>query len=70
MNVLKLYTRGAQTNKDEAKQLNLRTGTILRLAGVDFEEWKDADWLRKQTLDNFSNKAEIQGYADYYLAKS
>ena len=51
------------------KQLHQRAGRILRSAGVDFDEWKDFDWLRKQTLDNFSGKAKIQGYADYYLAK-
>ena len=50
-------------------QLNQRAGRILREAGVVFEEWKDYDWLRKQTLDNSSKSAEIQGYADYYLAK-
>ena len=65
----KLYFRGAQTSKNEEKQLHQRAGRILRSAGVDFDEWKDFDWLRKQTLDNFSGKAKIQGYADYYLAK-
>ena len=41
----------------------------MRSAGVDFDQWQDFDWLRKQTLDHFSGKAKIQGYADYYLAK-
>jgi len=65
----KFYLRGAQTSKDEEKQLNQRAGRILRSAGIDFEEWKDVYWLRKQTLDNLSVTHKIQGYADYYLAK-
>ena len=50
-------------------QLNQRAGRILREAGVVFDEWKGYDWLRKQTVDNLSGNAEIQGYADYYLGK-
>ena len=57
-------------SKEEEKQLNQRAGRILREAGLVFEEWKDYAWLRKQSLDNISGKAKIQGYADYYLAKS
>ena len=56
-------------SEEEEKQLNQRAGRILREVGLVFEEWKDADWLRKQTLDNLSRTAKIQGYADYYLAQ-
>ena len=34
-------------------------GKILREAGLNFEERKDYDWIKKKTADN--------GYAEYYL---
>ena len=43
---------------DSVNQLG---GEILRKAGLDFDERKDYDWIRKETDD--------EGYADYYLVK-
>ena len=43
------------------KNSNDLGGKILREAGLDFEEWKDYDWLK--------NVAWYNGYADYYLYK-
>ena len=43
------------------KNSNDLGGTILRGAGLDFEEWKDYDWILEETDDN--------GYAEYYLSK-
>ena len=34
----------------------------MREAGLDFEEWKDYNWILKETGD--------RGYADYYLVRS
>jgi len=45
----------------EKKRLNGLGGKILREAGLDFEEWKDFDWIKKETYD--------YGYAEYYLRK-
>ena len=47
-------------NEEEKKRLNKWVGKILREAGLDFEIWKDYDWIKKE--DYF-------GYADYYLGK-
>ena len=43
------------------KNSNDLGGKILREAGLDFEEWKDYDWILEETRDD--------GYADYYLHK-
>ena len=40
--------------------LNDRGGKILREAGLNFEEWKDYDWILE---------SHDKGYADYYLHK-
>ena len=37
-------------------------GKILRKAGLDFEEWKNYDWITKGVDHD-------EGYADYYLVK-
>ena len=47
-------------NEEEKKQLNKLGGMILREAGLDFETWKDYDWI---------NKGRFVGYAHYYLHK-
>ena len=49
-------------NEEEKKRLFELGGKILREAGLDFEEWKDYDWIKKETRD--------VGYAGYYLARS
>ena len=49
-------------NEEEKKRLSELGGKILREAGLDFEEWKDYDWIKKETRD--------VGYAGYYLARS
>ena len=49
-------------NEEEKKRLSELGGKILREAGLDFEEWKDYDWIKKETKD--------VGYADYYLVRS
>ena len=54
--------RGAQVNEEEKKRLSELGGKILREAGLDFEEWKDYDWIKKETGD--------VGYADYYLVRN
>ena len=43
------------------KNSNDLGGKILREAGLNFEEWKDYDWIK--------TKAWRLGYADYYLKK-
>ena len=48
-------------SEEDEIQLNRRAGEILREARVVFEEWKDYNWIRKETDD--------VGYADYYLGK-
>ena len=40
---------------------------ILREAGLDFEEWKDYDWITKGV--NHRGGIDDEGYADYYLVK-
>ena len=47
---------------EERKRLNELGGKILREVGLDFEEWKDYDWIKETTGD--------VGYADYYLVRS
>ena len=42
-------------------------GKILRKAGLDFEEWKDYDWITKGV--NHRGGIDNEGYADYYLVK-
>ena len=49
-------------SEEEIKQLNESAGKILREAGLDFETWKDYDWIKKTTRD--------VGYAGYYLFRS
>ena len=49
-------------SEEEKKQLNESAGKILREAGLDFETWKDYDWIKKTTKD--------VGYADYYLVRN
>ena len=48
-------------NEEEKKRLNELGGKILREAGLDFETWKDYDWIKKET--------SYEGYAEYYLRK-
>ena len=48
-------------NEEEKKRLSELGGKILREAGLDFEEWKDYDWIKKETEDD--------GYAEYYLER-
>ena len=43
------------------KNSNDLGGKILREAGLNFEEWKDYDWILEETDD--------YGYAEYYLHK-
>jgi len=52
-------------NEEEKKRLNEFGGKILREAGLDFETWKDYDWIKKKNAIN-----DYQGYADYYLYRS
>ena len=47
---------------EERKRLNELGGKILREVGLDFEEWKDYDWIKETAGD--------VGYADYYLVGS
>ena len=47
-------------NEEEKKRLNELGGKILREAGLDFEMWKDYDWIKK---------IGGVGYASYYLGK-
>jgi len=61
LKVFKIELRGAKVNEEEKKRLNELGGKILREAGLDFEIWKDYDWIKK-TIGDF-------GYADYYLRK-
>ena len=49
-------------NEEEKKRLYELGGKILREAGLDFEEWKDYDWIKKVTGH--------VGYAGYYLVRS
>ena len=56
----KIEFRGAKVNDEEKKRLNESAGKILREAGLDFEIWKDYDWIKKRNY---------VGYADYYLHK-
>ena len=48
-----------QVRQKEKKRLNELGATILNEAGLEFEEWKDDDWIRKTTGQ--------MGYAHYYL---
>ena len=48
-----------QVRQKEKKRLNELGTTILNETGLDFEEWKDDDWIRKTTGQ--------MGYAHYYL---
>ena len=54
--------REAKVSEEEKKLLKNLGGKILREAGLDFEEWKDYDWIKKETKD--------EGYADYYLVRN
>ena len=56
---------------EEKKRLNKLGGKILREAGMDFEEWKDYDWIVNETYTNdFGIIFKHAGYADYYLVRS
>ena len=46
-------------SQKEKKRLNQLGATILNEAGLEFEEWKDDDWIRKTTGQ--------MGYAHFYL---
>ena len=59
--------RGSPVSKEEKKRLNQLGGKILRAAGLDFEEWKDYDWITKGV--NHRGGIDDEGYADYYLVK-
>ena len=59
--------RGSPVSKDEKKRLNQLGGEILRKAGLDFEEWKDYDWITKGV--NHRGGIDDEGYADYYLVR-
>ena len=56
-----LEFRGAQVGEEKNKRLNKLGGMILRENGLDFEEWKDHDWLKKES------DRGIAGYAAYYI---
>ena len=58
--------RGAQVGEEEKKRLNKLGGIILREAGLDFQQWKDYDWILQQT--EIKNHI-FDGYAEYYLYK-
>ena len=71
LQVFKIEFRGAKVNEEEKKRLNESAGKILREAGLDFEEWKDYDWIRNETYtDDFGNDVKDIGFADYYLVRS
>ena len=53
--------RGAQVNQEEKDRLNKLGGKILREVGLEFEEWKDYNWILNETKDN--------GYANFYLTR-
>ena len=55
-----LEFRGAKVSDEDKKRLNKLGGRILRENGLDFEEWKDHDWIKKDS----GGKA---GYAGYYI---
>ena len=60
---------------EEKKRLNELGGKILREAGMDFEEWKDYDWIRNKTYrykfgGKFGGDVKEAGYAGYYLVRS
>ena len=58
-------------SEEEKKRLNELGGKILREAGMDFEEWKDYDWIKNETYITDSGFADQDvGYADYYLVRS
>ena len=46
------------------KNSNDLGGKILREAGLDFEEWKDNDWIGEE-----ARYGNCKGYADYYLGE-
>ena len=50
----------------EKKSLNERGRQILRNSGLDFEEWKDYDWI----IEKYKYDGKFFcGYASYYLDK-
>ena len=61
MQYLNTNLRGAPVSHEEKKRLNELGAMILNEAGLDFEEYKDSDWIRKTTGQ--------MGYAHYYLDK-
>ena len=58
--------RGASISAEEKKSLNERGRQILRNSGLDFEEWKDYDWIIEKY--KYDGKFFV-GYASYYLDK-
>ena len=42
-----------RVHEDEKKRLNKLGGNILRETGLDFEEWKDHDWLKDTPTISF-----------------
>lgn len=54
-------------SQEEKKLLNQLGGRILREAGLDFEEWKDYNWITKGK--DHRSGIDDEGYADYYLVK-
>ena len=61
MQYLNTNPRGAPVSHEEKKRLNELGAMILNEAGLDFEEYKNIDWIRKTTGQ--------MGYAHYYLDK-
>ena len=53
-------------SEEEKKNLNERGRQILRNSGLDFEEWKDYEWIVETCKDGGIN---FHGYASYYLYK-
>ena len=66
LNILPKF-RGSPVSNQEKKRLNQLGGKILREAGLNFEEWKDYDWITKGV--NHRGGIDDEGYADYYLVK-
>ena len=56
-----------RVSEDEKKTLNKHGGNILREAGLQFENWKDYDWITNAV--HHGDEIGNEGYADYYLAK-
>ena len=66
LNILPKF-RGSPVSNQEKKRLNQLGGKILREAGLNFEEWKDYDWITKGV--HHRDGIDDEGYADYYLVR-